>query len=555
MQNIVIVDVGSTTTKALLFGVRDGCWRYQERGESATTVEAPEADVMIGVLRSIRLLEDRSGLTLISGEYPDYSVNCSYFLATSSAGGGLQMVVCGNAKKITGESARRAALGGGAVLLEVFTPDDGYHHFHRLERLRSLRPDMILLSGGVEGAQNISFLIEMCDFIRTARPKSKFDSDTKLPIIFAGASGAIPTVIDLLETDFHLRIVDNLRPSFERENLGPTREAIHNLFVEHVMSNAPGYDSLSAIVSRPILPTPSSVGEILERYAKRINSDILCLDIGGATTDVYSVANGRFVRSVSANYGMSYSIGNVVADAGIDRIRCWLSDDITSAQIMESIGAKQLHPVTLPTTKNDLLIEQAVAREALRMSFEDHLELATIQSSRSSFESDLFVTHDKLRIEQFDIVIGSGGVLSNAPERKQAAVMLLDAVKPVGMTRLFVDSVFMLPHLGAYSIVDEEAALSVLELDCLIPLGTVLSPVGRVAHGQVGLQVSGFSSQGNTVIAEAKGGELIFVPLPSDEYADIELRCRNGVRWHGGSNIRVYGGECGLMLDLRQNSA
>ncbi|MCL2498016.1 MAG: glutamate mutase L, partial [Symbiobacteriaceae bacterium] len=257
MKRMVIVDVGSTTTKALLFQEEAGVWHLLFRGEAGTTVEAPDEDVMVGVRRSIQMLQDRSGITLLGeGDNGELHLSSDHFLATSSAGGGLQMVVCGNVGNISAESAERAAMGGGAILLDLFSNDDGLSQFQRLERLRHLRPDMILLSGGIEGASVIGFVVEMCDFIRTARPRPKFGYTHALPVIYAGSSSGIPVVEDLLGEGFVLKIVPNLRPGIAEENLGPTREAIHDLFIEHVMSNAPGYGRLQRQVTWPLIPTP-----------------------------------------------------------------------------------------------------------------------------------------------------------------------------------------------------------------------------------------------------------------------------------------------------------
>src|SRR5450756_1478956 len=235
---ILITDVGSTTTKALLFSKEDDhTWRLLAKGETATTVEAPDEDVMIGVNRSVRLVEERSRRPLFCAIGKELLPEIVY-LSTSSAGGGLQMVVCGQVSHISAESAHRAALGGGAVLLDVFAADDGLTALERIERLRSMHPDMILLAGGVDGAEASSFLIEICDFIREAQPKAKFGYQYALPILYAGSDKAAELVDDLLGSSFTLKIIDNLRPTFWDENLTPTREAIQEIFVEHVMSHA-----------------------------------------------------------------------------------------------------------------------------------------------------------------------------------------------------------------------------------------------------------------------------------------------------------------------------
>ena len=554
VPRMIVVDVGSTTTKALLFEQRDKDWSLCQRGEAPTTVEAPEEDVMAGVLRAVSLLERRSGLSLLnlSSEGPVFKVDS--FLATSSAGGGLQMVVCGNVARLSAESAERAALGGGAILLDVFSADDGLTLFQRLERLRALRPDMILLSGGVEGASVISFVVEMCDFIRTAKPRAKFGYAHRLPVIYAGASSGAAIVEDLLGEDFVIKVVANLRPSFGMENLIPAREAIHEAFIEHVMSNAPGYGRLQELTALPILPTPTAVAEILIKYAVQRSINILCVDIGGATTDIFSVVDGHFTRSVSANYGMSYSIGNVTAAAGLERLMRWIPDGeliVSAAEMQDRLGNKLLYPVTIPATIADLLVEQAAAREALRLSFEDHLALARIPRKAGLFEPGLLDKEDSLEIGMINLIIGSGGVLSNAPQRLQAAAMLLDAFQPVGATELMVDSIFMLPHLGAFSKVDEDAALEILSNDCLIPLGTSLSPLGWVEPGSVGIEITGRSSQGRDIRGKASGGCIETIPLATGETAELTISTGNGAHWPWSSKLTVRGGVGGIILDMR----
>src|SRR4029434_11176372 len=101
----------------------------------------------------------------------------------------------------------------------------------------------------------------------------------------------------------------------EREHLGPARDAIHDLFLEHVMAHAPGYDTLIRWTDAPIMPTPGAVGNIRQTIVRQEQINVVGVDIGGATTDVFSVFDGVFNRTVSANLGSSYSIANVVAEA------------------------------------------------------------------------------------------------------------------------------------------------------------------------------------------------------------------------------------------------
>ncbi len=163
----------------------------------------------------------------------------------------------------------------------------------------------------------------------------------------------------------------------ERENLGPARDAIHDLFLEHVMAHAPGYDKLMKWTDAPIMPTPGAVGNILQTIAERQGINVVGVDIGGATTDVFSVFDGMFNRTVSANLGMSYSISNVCAEAGMPNILRWVPFDMDERELRNRVKNKMIRPTTIPQTLEALVFEQAVAREALRLAYVQHKEFAT----------------------------------------------------------------------------------------------------------------------------------------------------------------------------------
>ena len=122
----LIVDVGSTTTKAILIERGEDGYRVTQRGEAPTTVEKPDEDVMVGVHNAISQISR--------------PLETTQFLATSSAGGGLQVIVCGLSKFVTAESAEKAALGAGALIMDVFSPDDGRILFEQMEALRKPNP-------------------------------------------------------------------------------------------------------------------------------------------------------------------------------------------------------------------------------------------------------------------------------------------------------------------------------------------------------------------------------------------------------------------------------
>ncbi|MGI6163680.1 MAG: glutamate mutase L [Bacillota bacterium] len=174
-------------------------------------------------------------------------------LSTSSAGGGLQVMVFGVMRNVTAESAKKAALGGGAIILDVMTTDDNRSTFLKLESIKKSRPDMIPISGGIDGG-NTAFALEIADVLNAAKPRPRFGTGYKIPVIFAGNKDAAPFISDTLSDNFDVRVVDNLRPDFETEVLEPTRQAIREWFISHVMAHAPGYRKLCEWVDSDVVP-------------------------------------------------------------------------------------------------------------------------------------------------------------------------------------------------------------------------------------------------------------------------------------------------------------
>lgn len=562
---IVATDCGSTTTKAILIERIGDTYRQTYRGEAPTTVEAPFEDVTRGVLNAIAEIEELSGRKILEGDKiitpcRDEKTGVDIYISTSSAGGGLQMMVTGVVQNMTGESAQRAALGAGAIVIDVLAANDGRLPHEKIERIRSMRPDMILMSGGTDGGA-VTHVVEMAEYVAAAEPRPRFGLTYKLPLIYAGNKEAQPQVKKILEEKSALVVTENIRPVLERENLAPARNKIHDLFLEHVMQQAPGYKKLIDMAGAPIMPTPAAVGLIMETIAKREHLNLIGVDIGGATTDVFSVFDGIFNRTVSANLGMSYSLSNVLAEAGLANIMRWVPFTIDEQTLRNRIKNKMIRPTTIPQTLDELQIEQAIAREALRLALIHHKSLATglkgVQQERTI--SDVFEQQASgetlIDMLKLDLIVGSGGILSHAPRRVQSMLMMVDAYEPMGCTRLSVDSIFMMPHLGVLSTINEKAATDVFVRDCMIYLGTCVAPIGQGKDGEVCADYQITMPDGKTISEQLRFGELRLYSLESGKRATITVQPAKGVNMGAGAGTAVtkdvHGGVVGLLLDGR----
>ena len=559
---ILATDCGSTTTKAILIEKLPEGYRQTYRGEAPTTVEAPFEDVTRGILNAIEEVEELAGRRILEGDRivtpAEDGKGVDIYLSTSSAGGGLQMLVAGAVQSMTAESAQRAALGAGAIVMETIASNDGRMPHEKVSRIRELRPDMILLSGGTDGG-TVSHVVELAEYIGAARPRPRLGTGYNLPVIYAGNRDAREQVSDVLADQTALHITENIRPVLEQENLGPARGKIQDLFLEHVMAHAPGYDKLMGWTGAPIMPTPAAVGEMMQTIARRENIDVLGVDIGGATTDVFSVFEEKFLRTVSANLGMSYSISNVLHEAGPDRVLRWLTIDFDRAELEDRTKNKMIRPTTIPQTLDELMVEQALAREALALAFAQHQQLATglkgVQRVRDIAEAFAQKSAESMiDMKSLDLVVGSGGALSHAPRREQAMMMMLDAFQLEGLTEVAVDSIFMMPHLGVLSQIDEEAALEVLRESCLIMLGSVIAASGQRKRGKPCFTYE-IHTDSDTFEGEMKYGDLMRIPLAEDEKCRVEIEPERGIDVGAGRNrpleTECSGGQVGLILDAR----
>jgi len=224
-----------------------------------------------------------------------------------------------------------------------------------------------------------------------------------------------------------------------------------------------------------------------------------------------------------------------------------------------------IRPTTIPETLEELLIEHAVAREALRLGFKHHKFLARplrgISRKRKdiadvfAYDLGLQTYIDMLRIEW---LVGTGGLLSRAPRRAQSALILIDAFQPEGVTKLAQDSVFMMPHLGVLSTVHPEVAMEIFEKDCLVRLGTCVAPRGQVQkenEQEEVMEIKAEMPDGTVIAKKLILGTLEKIPLKQFEQAIVEIVPGRAFDIGAGLgqtlSTTIEGGVVGMIIDAR----
>lgn len=554
MNSWLLIDCALRTT-AMLVEAKDGRSRLVARGEARTTLD-PEGDVRLGVCAAVRQLEEAAGRPLLRPDGGgvirprDAAGNgVDQILISSSVGGGLQMMVAGLVRSMTAESAERAALGAGANVLDVIAIDDGRLPHERIDRMRELRPDMFLLGGGVnEGNRQ-----EVFEFIREVAQADV----PHMPVVFAGNEALQPTVLEALGERTEVHLVKNMRPKLEQEVLEPTRQKIHELFMRHVVSRAPGFAALSTWSDQPIMPSPGAVSQLVEVVAARMQQNLLEIVVGDSTTDVCSVFDGRFNRTVSADLGLGHSLASVAVKAGRDQLMRWLPFSLQRDELMNYLRNLSLRTPTAPTDDRDLAIRQAVAREAMRLALAEHKRRASrlrgVHQARdiaSIFEKP---ADSLVQMSQLQLIIAAASVFAWGDDRANLE-LLLDALRPEGITRLAIDPSMTAPQLGWLATVNAAVGYEVYLQDGLRHLGVAVCPSGHIVANQPCLQVKLTANDGSESVTQIVGGRVSILPVA--EGTSVTIEPGRGLDVGAGvgrpRTLTMPASRCGLIFDTRK---
>jgi hypothetical protein len=553
IESILAADCGSTMTKVILIDTIDGQYRFVAQGQALSTIEPPQADVLLGVRHAIgqieeatgRLLLDEQGQLITPEEAGGSGVDA--FVATTSAAAPLRLILAGLTRDVSIESARRAISSAYALAEDTISLDNGAQRGRRSAeaRIRILQrhqPDAVFIVGGTDGgaAAPVADIAEV-----VALACSIMDSASRPQIVFAGNKEARPLVAEILGSEAELHAVNNVRPALDVEDLTAAQEEINRVYQERKMARIPGFGGLSAWSPVPILPTTRAFGYLIKYLARQYGLNVAGVDIGGATATVAGVIDGHFASVSRSDLGLSHNIGRVSTEAGFENILRWLPFGMDVAEARNIIANKQLRPTTVPQTRRELLLEQAIAREALRL---------TLAEARQRWLGRPSAPYPGLS-PFLDLIVGSGGVLAHAAHYGQAALILLDVLQPIGVSSLALDVTSMSALLGVTATVEPLAAAQVMERDGFLSLGTVVAPVGTAREGETALQLKITYDDGRALEMEMPYGSLEVLPLSPGHKATLELRPTRrfdtGLGKGKGATTELEGGAVGVIIDTR----
>ena len=453
MKPVLLIDFGSTYTKVTAVDVEAGC--LLGTADSYTTIET---DVGEGLDNALKKLHAKTGPLEYEARY-----------ACSSAAGGLRMITSGLVPELTAEAARQASLGAGAKVLKVYsfqlTEDD-------LQEILAISPDIFLLVGGTDGGNTECIL-------HNARMLASIPFD--FPVIIAGNRTAARECERILE-GHEVHLCENVMPKFGVLNIEPARLKIREIFLNKIIQ-AKGLSKAAELISGILMPTPSAVMKAVRLLAEGCEDesgigDLIVVDVGGATTDIYSMADGMprdlstvykglpepfDKRTVEGDIGMRYSVRGIVDAAGLPRI-CQLSG-LSKERANELLAMLDEHKDTIPEPGSDLeKLDHALASMAIESAVTRHA--GTIEETYTLMGLTYVQSGKDLRNVQQIIV--TGGSLIRTPRTGEiAAHALASPLAPMSLrplkAEIRVDRKYILAAMGLLSEYDPQTALRIMK--------------------------------------------------------------------------------------------
>jgi hypothetical protein len=558
INSILAIDCGSANTTVTLIEQINGKYRLAATGQAPSTYASPWQDITVGMIEAVREIEKGASRTLFNtGGWPIVPQNTNRqgidaVVIVSSAGPPLPVILAGLMKNITLASARRAAATTYARIAAELSLDadppasNGFPGEGRLspetqmQLIQELHPEAIILVGGVDGGAeqpviDLARIIAMALRIPTLAEKPT--------ILYAGNSETRAQVAEILGPLTSLRAVPNVRPTLEIENVAAVQMELENLYIQRKMTQLPGFQRLSSWSPYPILPANKSFERVITYLGRHNHLNVIGVNVGSGAA-VISVQAGDYQKSaIRSDAGVGHSLAALLKIVSVEKFQRWLPFELRLPELHNRLLNKSLHPTSLPETEEDLLIEQAVAREILRLVMEQIREGGSLQSAG-------------LTQTPWNLIVGGGRTLARAPHPGYAALVMLDGLEPWGVTSLALDSAGLANILGSLAAIQPMAAVEVAAHDAFLNLGTVIAPLGHSTPGKPALKLKVNYANGDPSEMTVAYGSIQVIPLPPGEKATLEIRPARhfdiGLGQPGrGALAEVEGGILGIIIDAR----
>lgn len=551
-NSLLAIDVGAANTRAVLFDVIEGEYRFVASGIAPSTAEAPFKDVSEGARNAIQALQtilqrtllDASRSLILPAQADGSGVDS--LVVTVSAGPAVRALVVGLLKDVSLESARRLTESTYARILDTMSLSDQRKPDQQIDSILRIRPDMVIIAGGTDGgaSRSVQRLLEPIGLASYLLPEEK-----RPAVLFAGNDRLIDEVKSLVGSlASTLHFSHNIRPSLETEDIDPAELELAHMFVTIRKKQLKGLDVLDLWAGGHTLPTAYATGRMVRFLSEVYGSQkgLLSVDLGASSTVIAAGFKNKSVLKAFPQFGIGENLPGLLNYTTLEDILRWSTLDIPPGAILDYLHQKALYPAAIPATKEDLVIAQSVAKQALYLA---------MQAAQKDFPRDAASIKPTLT-PLFDPIIAGGAALSDASRPGQSLLLLLDSVQPVGISTVILDQNNLMPMLGAAASQNNILPVQVLESGAFLSVGTVISPVVSAKYGTSILKARVTYENGTEAAVDLKYGFLETLPLANGEAARITIQVSRGVDigygpGRGVKGLPITGGALGIVFDGR----
>jgi hypothetical protein len=538
-ESVLAIDIGTVHTRALLFDVVEERYRMIAAVQVPSTIYAPFFDISEGVYQAVARLEEITGRVLMEEAHlilpaQDSGAGVDRFVLTFSAGQPLRAITMGLLEDVSLASARNLLESTYCQIVEQISLNDHRKPEVQIDAILRARPDLVLVAGGVDqgATRSIAKIIDLLSFALQLMP-----SESRPEVVYAGNSAIAKQVADRLEPHVKARVVPNIRPAMEQENLQPALETISDLVYLQRSHQLGGLQSYSAICSNTPQPGIQAFARMVQFLGKITTSQhgVLGIDLGSATTAMVSAGqSGMTIKALP--FGSGYGLVKALEKTPLEAITRWLPMHIPDEFVRDYLWHRTLYPSTLPTNLETQAIEQAMARQILALAV-THL-------------------HSDQSISGYEPIIASGFALTQATSPAQSMLMLLDGLQPVGVTTFLIDPFGLLTALGAIAPINPMLVVQVLESNALLNLGTVIAPISQARYGTPILKARIEIEGGESTTVEVRQGNLLTLPIPNGQRARLHLQPLRPFQLDPSGrdhtrSFKITGGLLGAIIDAR----
>lgn len=544
INSVLVADFGNVNTRLVLIDLVEGQYRLIASSRARTTAQPPLSRVALGAEHAISTMSKVSGRKLLDPEgrrllmTPEINgEGVDVFLASSSAGRPMRVLLAALTPELSLSSGRRVLEGSYVTLVETITPDDQRDEEEQINAILNSQADLIFIVGGTDsGADTLPR--KMLDQIETAL--ALVHRGTPPTVLYAGNHSLRRLVKQRLEPLTTVFIAKNVRPAADEEQVFPAQIELAFVYDDFRTKSAGRFNEVGR-ECRALVPTTQGYISVM-RYMADLPSEglgPLLIDVGSANSVIAASVNGKPVYTIRTDLGVGHNVVSMLETISADRVRRWLPFDISDEALEDYVYNKQLRPATIPGTVQELILEQAFAREVVR---------TLVADAQPTWRVD-----DITLLPPFKPIIAAGAILTEAQTPGMSALLLLDALQPTDLVELRLDPHNLISALGVVSYVKPLITVQALETGGLVNLGTAFCPTGRVRQGRRAMSVRLRYGERKQIDHVVRGGEIWMAPLLPGEEVEVRVRLSRGLSIEGKRRLKrqIVAGAAGIIFDAR----